>query len=151
MSFMENERLSTWSLNATTMIANIAFSVWAKGFSMTTEASVGSPVVDRRVTTKRSWGQIGDVETADEGTIHHHSYGDNSSDKHHYSSKRAKTITHLSDELNFVLSQQWSSNVMDRIQEHHAMSQHALEKDWSPNSTPGFGLVQVSSVLGNQL
>jgi len=57
---------------------------------------VGLPVADRRVTVKRSWGQIGDVETADEGTIHHHSYGDNSSDKHYYSSKKAKTISLLS-------------------------------------------------------
>jgi len=39
---------------------------------------------------------IGDVETADEGTIHHHSYGDNSSDKHYYSSKKAKTLSLLS-------------------------------------------------------
>ena len=57
---------------------------------------VGSPVADRLVTTKRSLGQIGDVETADEGTIHHHSYGDNSSDKHYYSSKKAKTLSLLS-------------------------------------------------------
>ncbi|CUS09339.1 unnamed protein product [Tuber aestivum] len=111
---------------------------------------VGSPAADRRVITKRkrNWRQIGDVETADEGTIHHHSHGDNSSDKHCYSSKRAKTITHLSDELNFVLSQEWFSNVqvIDRIQEHHAMSQHAREGDWSPPSTSGFEFV-----LGNQL
>ncbi|KAG0639439.1 hypothetical protein HOY80DRAFT_89570 [Tuber brumale] len=108
----------------------------------------GSPVADRRVTTKRSWGRIGDVEIVDEGTIYRHSYGNSSSDKHYHSSKKAKTITNLSDELNFVLSQQWSSNVnvTDRIQEDHAMSQRALEKYWS-----GFELVEVSSVLGNQL
>ena len=57
---------------------------------------VGSPVADRRVTTKRSWGQIGDVETADEGTIHHNSYGDNSSDKHYYSSKKVGALSSLS-------------------------------------------------------
>jgi hypothetical protein len=91
------------------------------------------------------------VETADEGTIYRHSYGDGSSDKHYHSHKRAKTITHLSDELNFILSRQWSSDVMDRIQEHHAMSQRVLEKYWSPSITPGFELVEVSPVLGNQL